>query len=77
MRIKKKQRKKQPKEGATRVKSGFLWLPKYIKGEWRWLETATWKQVRMRRWYAVPDVPSHERMQTYLKWVNINWVKNA
>ena len=33
------------KEGETRIKSGFLFLPKEIKDEWRWLEEARWKET--------------------------------
>ena len=31
-----------PREGETRQVSGFLFLPKGVKHQWRWLEDATW-----------------------------------
>ena len=37
-------RKKLPRRGDTRVKSGFLLFPKYIGDEMRWLEFAAWEQ---------------------------------
>jgi hypothetical protein len=30
-----------PREGETRVVSGFLFLPKVVNHQWRWLEEAT------------------------------------
>ena len=33
-----------PKEGDTRVRSGFLFFPKIINGEERWLEWARWEE---------------------------------
>ena len=40
------QLKEQPKheEGDTRMKKGFLFLPKKINKEWRWLEKALWRE---------------------------------
>jgi hypothetical protein len=37
-------RKKLPDLGALRRRSGFLWLPKTIGGERRWLEWTRWEQ---------------------------------
>jgi hypothetical protein len=37
-------RSKWPKQGETRVRSGFLWLPMTIDRETRWLERATWEE---------------------------------
>ena len=34
-----------PKDGNTRIVTKFLLLPKCIKNEWRWLETATYEEV--------------------------------
>jgi hypothetical protein len=31
-----------PALGARRARSGFLFFPKWIFGEWRWLEYARW-----------------------------------
>jgi len=33
-----------PKLGDTRIKSGFLFLPRCINHETRWLEKATWQE---------------------------------
>lgn len=33
-----------PKDGEERVISAFLWWPRTIGGETRWLETASWRQ---------------------------------
>ena len=35
-------RYKEPGRWAERTASAFLWLPKFIDGERRWLERATW-----------------------------------
>lgn len=37
--------KTKPKGGDTRIKSGFLWFPKIIQNEIRWLEYATWHET--------------------------------
>lgn len=34
----------QPKDGALRVRRGFLWFPKTIKHVTRWWEYAEWEQ---------------------------------
>lgn len=34
-----------PRAFESRTRSGFLWLPKQIDYETRWLERATWKEV--------------------------------
>ena len=31
-------------DGHMRLRRAFLWLPKLINGQWRWLERATWKE---------------------------------
>lgn len=33
-----------PDLGTLRVRVGFLWLPKKLNGEWRWLEYAAWSE---------------------------------
>ena len=38
-------RKKDPEYGSTRIRKGFLFLPKHIDKEWRWLELASWLQT--------------------------------
>ncbi len=34
-----------PEHGDLRQKQGFLFFPKYIKGQWRWLEFGYWDEV--------------------------------
>ena len=63
-----------PREGDTRTRTGFLWLPKKLDGEWRWLERATWKQVRMRLHTLTPDGCGYSPGQTRLEWVSTEWV---
>lgn len=36
-----------PKTGDLRAKTAFLWLPRHMDGEWRWLEKASWQQLCM------------------------------
>jgi hypothetical protein len=38
-------RVKENRPGDTRTKRGFLWFPKWIGEEIRWLERAGWKQI--------------------------------
>lgn len=42
--------KPQPNDGDTRIRSKFLLFPKVIKGEWRWLELASYKQKYAWYW---------------------------
>lgn len=72
MRIKAKA-EPQPQEGDARTKTGFLWLPKKINEEWRWLERATWIQVCMRLPTLMPE-PTYTRRETHLQWVSTEWV---
>ena len=44
-----------PKRGDTRIKSKFLWFPKWISEEIRWLEYVTWEDFYVAdsgTWYA-------------------------
>lgn len=49
---------REPQNGAERTRTAFLLWPREIRGEWRWLETATWVEEWMgdgfwwvdRRW---------------------------
>lgn len=36
--------KPKPEIGDCRVKVAFLWLPKKINNEWRWMEWAAWEE---------------------------------
>lgn len=65
--------KTEPKEGDIRNRTGFLWLPKKLGNEWRWLERATWLQVCTRLTTLVPEGGGHSPGQTFLKWVSTEW----
>ena len=42
----------QPGLWSVRTKTRFLWLPKDMGGEVRWLERATWEEIYMHgRWW--------------------------
>jgi hypothetical protein len=55
------QKKQRPSYGETRTKTGFLWFPVCLEGEWRWWERATWEE---RFSYA-----------SLLGWEKEKWVK--
>jgi hypothetical protein len=57
-----------PKEGDTRVRSGFLFFPKTINGEERWLEWARWEE-RYEVWTEMWAVDSG--------WVPIAWLSDT
>lgn len=59
------------KEGATRVKTAFLWFPKCLREETRWLERATWTQ-RYRRVHSL--VPETSIRLTHLMWCDVDWI---
>lgn len=59
------------KEGDTRTVSRFLWFPKCIDREIRWLEWATIQQTVMVRTSLAPNSPIG---CTYLAWVDSCWV---
>jgi len=52
---------KQTQSSDIRIRSGFLFLPLCIGGEWRWLERATWEQ----EFYACYDGAG---------WENVRWI---
>lgn len=64
-------------EGDTRIKSGFLFLPKKLNGEWRWLERAKCKQTYMRLTTLIPGTIMHQPSQTHLAWVSVEWVSRT
>lgn len=39
---------KETEDGTTRIITGFLWFPKFIDGETRWLVFAKYEQRYMR-----------------------------
>lgn len=42
-----------PKDGDTREKTKFLWLPKEINQEIRWLEYARWQERYYYSWEPI------------------------
>lgn len=54
----------EPKEGTDRARKEFLFFPKCIRREWRWLETAAWKESY--RWTFLIKSP----------WCPIVWIDN-
>ena len=62
--------KRYPKDGTIRIKTKFLFIPKCIDGETRWLEKASYKQQsRMMR-----DMTTGSE---WLQWLNIEWIDEA
>lgn len=41
-----------PPYGEKRIRSAFLWFPKYIEGRLRWLERATWVEKYDYAYYS-------------------------
>ena len=54
---------------STRIKSGFLFLPKIINGRFRWLVFAKWKQRSVN--ILVFD---ENRFQEKKCWVDVKWI---
>jgi len=55
-------RKKVPNSGETRiVKNNFLWIPKTIGDEMRWLEYASYKE---------------KYLDKFLGWTGVIWIDN-
>lgn len=48
-------------EGKTRIKSRFLFFPKEIRGDMRWLEYASWEDEL-------------HVIQTYSYWWPVRWI---
>lgn len=46
-------KKKFPEYGTVRSIRRFLWFPKVINGELRWLEKAMWSELYQHRWYSI------------------------
>ena len=56
--------------GTRRLVRGFLWFPKGIKSEYRWLETCLWEEE-----FKVPSEWSNQRaLAEGGEWVPIKWV---
>lgn len=68
--------KVKPVVGSKRTRLAFLWLPKTIADETRWLEIAMWeeeymlvedKKPRAYSFYTGYDVPT-------IKWISYKWL---
>ena len=62
--------KPEPELGDIRIVSKFLWFPKYINREWRWLEKASYKQIYRKVWVALYDATS----AFFIEWCDEEWV---
>ena len=58
------------KEGETRIKSGFLFLPKEINYEWRWLEKAKWEETVIK----TGNVARYSPCPYMLIWAATQWL---
>ena len=54
--------------GDTRIRRSFLFFPKLIEREWRWLETATWIEIA----YEASVLFVSPQVKT-LKWTGVCW----
>ena len=54
-------KKKKIPTGTSRITERFLWFPKNLHGEWRWLERARWEQT-------------YTRMEGYNYWDDEYWI---
>lgn len=61
--------KQPPKKGDTRIRTAFLWQPKQIGHESRWLERARWRE-EVREVYIGFGLTAPE-------WVETGWVDNG
>jgi hypothetical protein len=57
------------KVGDTRFKTGFLFFPKCLNGEWRWLESTIWIQEMYLGTAGGPEGPSYG----VLRWQSTDW----
>ena len=61
-------RKTRPEQNTLRMRKGFCFLPKTIRGETRWLEKATWEE---RATYWVHAISEQDAGWS---WVPIRWI---
>jgi hypothetical protein len=57
---------KEPERGDTRVREGFLMLPKLIGNELRWLERAAWVEIYVFTPGTMVNGPTCD-------WVELRW----
>ena len=59
------------KAGETRVRTGFLFIPRCIGGECRWLEKACWQEIA----YLGSALIGHRMMpNSVIKWRVQQWI---
>jgi hypothetical protein len=56
-----------PPNGTERIRNKFLWFPKKINGECRWLEKASWLETSRRMW----DVTCGAE---WIEWGGVKWL---
>lgn len=57
--------------GAKRTRSGFLFFPKTIENETRWLERAVWEQLAVHK-----HVQSNGSTYHYGRWIDVGWLSS-
>lgn len=74
MRIHAKEKKenKNPTVGEKRIHKGFLFLPKWIEREMRWLEQASWEEEYCAIMGNDFNVYGHSTIDVWLpvRWIN-------
>jgi hypothetical protein len=63
---------KEPKEGETRKKCKFLWFPKTIGKETRWLELALWEE-EYKNHYGYNQY--QKAMCAFETWTPTKWIE--
>lgn len=69
---------KKEKLGTERTVKKFLWFPKYIDGEYRWLEFAEWVEVcafNYHRFIPPGYHPIPNTLTLNYRWDTVKWVK--
>ena len=57
-----------PKDGEARTITKFLWIPKKINNEWRWLGVESYRQLYAKEYFFA----SHD--DSPVRWHDINWI---
>lgn len=68
MKFKHKPEARWPKDGTKRERGGYLWFPKRIGNETRWLEAAAWEEEVMH-W-----VSALTKKDLYWTWETTRWL---
>lgn len=65
---------KEQKVGDIRHRDGFLWLPKRIGDEWRWLEWAAWKEEFVEGFDLSPGASEFASLTECVYWRRTEWI---